>query len=268
MDYLIPILIFAGIGVVAGVVLTVAGRLFHVEKDETVEKLKKLFPGINCGACGFANCERYAQAIANEGAAPGQCKPGGVAVAEKVGEVLGKTVQNAEAESAFVMCAGDCVEKYDYLGTESCRSSAMYYGGKESCNYGCSGLGDCVRACPENAIRIVNRRAVVTESLCNACGLCVKSCPKNIIKIQKISQSVNVTCCSKDKGVITKSVCSKGCIGCKICEKKCASKAILVRDNVASINPELCTNCGDCVSVCPVKCIAVKPVCEFKQSDE
>jgi NAD-dependent dihydropyrimidine dehydrogenase PreA subunit len=70
-----------------------------------------------------------------------------------------------------------------------------------------------------------------------------------------------VACCSKDLGKKTKAVCSNGCIGCKICEKRCLQKAILVTENLAVINQDLCINCGNCVGYCPVKCITLRRDC-------
>ncbi|MEG1687619.1 MAG: 4Fe-4S binding protein, partial [Angelakisella sp.] len=41
------------------------------------------------------------------------------------------------------------------------------------------------------------------------------------------------------------------------CQKACEFDAIKVVDNLASIDPEKCTNCGKCVEVCPVKVIHI-----------
>ena len=40
-----------------------------------------------------------------------------------------------------------------------------------------------------------------------------------------------------------------------MCEKKCPNGAIKVEDFHASIDYEKCTNCGTCMTVCPVKAI-------------
>ncbi|MCR4735803.1 MAG: 4Fe-4S binding protein [Treponema sp.] len=50
------------------------------------------------------------------------------------------------------------------------------------CKFACLGLGDCVKACPQQAISIVNHTALVS-SLCIGCGKCVDICPLNIIKL-------------------------------------------------------------------------------------
>ena len=52
--------------------------------------------------------------------------------------------------------------------------AAMAYvpgGGSKSCSYGCLGYGNCVKACPFDAIHIVNGIAVVDKDACKACGI-------------------------------------------------------------------------------------------------
>ena len=36
-----------------------------------------------------------------------------------------------------------------------------------------------------------------------------------------------------------------------ICVKKCPGKALSLVDNLATIDPKKCINCGTCVEVCP-----------------
>ena len=63
MTILLPILILAGVGLLAGLILAVASVLMAVPRDEKVEALKELLPGANCGACGYSGCEGYAHAM-------------------------------------------------------------------------------------------------------------------------------------------------------------------------------------------------------------
>ena len=48
MTILLPILILAGVGLFAGLILAVASVLMAVPRDEKVEALKELLPGANC----------------------------------------------------------------------------------------------------------------------------------------------------------------------------------------------------------------------------
>jgi Predicted NADH:ubiquinone oxidoreductase, subunit RnfB len=68
---------------------------------------------------------------------------------------------------------------------QSCRIIAEIYESINDCHFSCIGLGDCEKACPQEAIVMKNGTAVVTN-LCCGCGTCVKTCPKNIIKLVPI----------------------------------------------------------------------------------
>ena len=63
MTLFIPILIVCIVGIVAGVLLTIAAKIMYVPVDERVEQLTEALPGANCGGCGFAGCSDYANAI-------------------------------------------------------------------------------------------------------------------------------------------------------------------------------------------------------------
>ena len=77
MDALFPILIVAGIGLLAGLILAVASIVMAVPKNEKAEAVLEVLPGANCGACGFSGCSGYAEALAKGEAKPGLCSPGG-----------------------------------------------------------------------------------------------------------------------------------------------------------------------------------------------
>jgi ferredoxin len=50
----------------------------------------------------------------------------------------------------------------------------------------CDGCGDCVPACPEGAIRVVNGKArLAKESCCDGLGACLGECPRNAITIEE-----------------------------------------------------------------------------------
>jgi Fe-S-cluster-containing hydrogenase component 2 len=47
----------------------------------------------------------------------------------------------------------------------------------------CSGCGECVQACPLEAIAIQEEKAVVDETTCGDCGACVDACPTESITV-------------------------------------------------------------------------------------
>ena len=131
----------------------------------------------------------------------------------------------------------------------------MGYRGDRFCTFACLGYGDCVAACPQDAIVIDNGVARVKPIKCIGCGICVRTCPNGIIRLVDDTVKVIVECSNHDKGAVTRKNCSNGCIGCGKCQKNCPEGAITVVNNLATIDYEKCTGCGNCVDVCPVKCI-------------
>ena len=70
---LIPVLIVAGIGLLAGIILAVASAIMAVPKDEKAEAILEVLPGANCGACGFTGCDGYAKALLQPGTKTNLC---------------------------------------------------------------------------------------------------------------------------------------------------------------------------------------------------
>lgn len=95
-----------------------------------------------------------------------------------------------------------------------------------------------MKACPFDAIHVVDGVAVVDKDACKACGKCVAACPKHLIELLPVSAKHIVQCSSKDKGKDVMKACSVGCIACHLCEKNCPSDAVHVVDNVAYIDQE------------------------------
>lgn len=258
-EILIPVLIFAGLAIFAGLLLSIFSKVFAVETNETVEELKEALPGLNCGSCGFSGCEDYATRLfQNPDMKTNLCRPGGAECAMKLSQILGKEFEDVVPMVAEVYCKGSqetTADLFEYEGLHSCAACNLYYKGKGKCDYGCLGFGDCAAVCPNGAIYISDGHAYVNKALCTGCGLCADACPKGIIGIHKAEQKVIVKCFNCDLGKYTRTACSAGCIGCKRCEKTCQFDAIHVSENKATIDYDKCTNCGMCADACPVKCI-------------
>lgn len=256
---IIAAVIVGGTGLFIGIFLGMAGKKFAVEVDAREEEILSVLPGNNCGGCGYAGCSALAAAIVKGEAEIEACPVGGASVAAMIGKIMGEEPDAQVRKTAFVKCAGTCEkasQDYEYYGISDCvMASFAQNGGPKSCTYGCMGFGTCVKACPFDAVHIVNGVAVVDKEACKACGKCVSACPKKLIELVPYNQEYLVKCSSKDKGKDVMSVCKIGCIGCKMCQKVCEHDAITVEDNIAHIDPEKCTNCGACAAKCPKKVI-------------
>lgn len=252
------------LGLIFGVLLGFASKKFEVKVDEKIPKLRECLPGANCGGCGYAGCDAYAEAVVTEGAKGTLCSVGGTDVAEKIGEVLGVSLEVGEKMTAFVKCNGTCdkaKENFVYEGITSClEAAALQNKGGKACTYGCLGLASCVKVCEFGAIDIVDGIAKVNKDKCTNCGACINICPKGLIESVPVTKKVRVGCNSEDNGKLVRSNCSAGCIGCKICEKACPKGAISVNNNLAKVDYALCVNCKLCTKKCPTK--AIKDITE------
>lgn len=252
---IIAVIIIAAVGLFIGIFLGIAAIVFKVFVDPREEEILANLPGNNCGGCGYPGCSGLAAAIVKGEAPVNACPVGGDTVGKAVADIMGVEAANSERKVAFVKCAGDCEKaksSYDYTGEEDC-SMAMYLPGQgpKTCNFGCHGYGSCVKACPFDAIEVINNVAVVNKEKCKACGKCVAACPRNLIELIPYHAKYVVACSSKDKGAATTKACSAGCIGCGLCKKNCEKNAIEVSDFHATIHYDLCIGCGECVEKCP-----------------
>ena len=58
-------LILGGLGLILGLGLAVAAKIFYVEVDTRIEDITAILPNANCGACGYPGCAGFAEAIVN-----------------------------------------------------------------------------------------------------------------------------------------------------------------------------------------------------------
>lgn len=262
MNLLIPVAIVVAVGLIAGIILTIASKVMYVPVDQLVIDIREELPGANCGACGFNGCDDYAAALADDvddhDVSTAACPVGGAALAAKLAELMGVEAESADPKVAMVMCHGHegvakKIMELDRIST--CKAASQLYGGEWACRYGCLGYGDCANVCDYDAICIKDGVAFIDREKCVGCGKCAKICPKHIIEIQSKKNLVYVGCMSSSKGAQTRKQCSVGCIGCMKCQKACKFDAIVVENNLAKVDFEKCKNCGLCAKECPTNAI-------------
>lgn len=264
MDILIAIAILGGLGLVFGLVLAAASKVFYVETDPRLDQLNECLPGANCGGCGFAGCGAYAEAVLKGEAPVGKCASGGNEAAKAMAAIMGVQAEEVTRKVAMVRCSGartfdaegnltkGAKMKATYEGFHDCLAASKVGGsGPLSCKFGCLGYGSCTRVCKYGAISVKNGVAVVDEDLCVGCMACAQVCPRKVITAVEPDRNVIIACNSLAKGAVTNRACTIGCIGCGKCMKTCPSGAITITNNLAQIDYSKCTNCGQCATVCP-----------------
>jgi Na+-translocating ferredoxin:NAD+ oxidoreductase RNF subunit RnfB len=49
----------------------------------------------------------------------------------------------------------------------------------------CAGCGDCIEACPVDALVMGDESPTVDEAVCIGCGLCVLPCPNDAVRLKR-----------------------------------------------------------------------------------
>ena len=153
-------------GLVLGLGLGYAARIFAVEKDPVVEEITAMMPGTHCGQCGFAGCSPAAEAIASGEAEVTCCPPGGKQLASDIAAKLGIEV-NLE----------DMAEGRHFAQV----NSAL-----------CTGCTRCYKVCPTDAILGANKQIHrVISNACTGCQSCIKACPEKCISLVPEQESLD-----------------------------------------------------------------------------
>jgi len=246
------------LGLIAGLLLGYIAKVLKIKVDERVKAIEEILPGANCGACGYPGCSGYASAIINENAPINLCAPGGEEVMRKIAKLLGREAVTTTKKIARVRCSGDTTtvkRTAEYDGITSCQALEILGGNKE-CPYGCLGLGDCVDACPFDAIYMGDDGLPhVIEEKCTGCGLCVQACPRNIIELVPATDTMYVKCVSPEFGSNVMKVCKKGCIGCSLCARMVNFQGIKMENNLPVINYSEYKGSEEIAQKCPTKVI-------------
>ena len=262
------LMVMGGLGLVFGIGLAIASKIFAVYRDPRVEQIEAILPGANCGACGAPGCAGFAEGVVAGKYNVAGCTAGGAGVAQKVAEIMGVQAGSVVPKYAVVRCRGgkeECVERAVYQGITSCKAATLIDNGAKGCVYGCLGLGDCVASCPFDALSMgQNGLPVVDESRCTGCGNCVEACPRDIMELISSDQYVFIGCKSQDFGKSVKGVCSVGCIGCTMCAnpKTTADGKITMDGKLPVIHYEKVTDplrdLTKAVQKCPTKSFALR----------
>lgn len=265
------------VGLIFGLVLAYANKKFAVEVNPLIHIVEDILPKGQCGACGYAGCQAYAEAVViNADVPPNLCIPGKKVIADQVATLTGKAAPEVEPRIAHVRCSGghsNAIKVYKYKGVEDCLAASLLQGGPKGCQNGCLGFGTCVKNCPFGAMTMSEEGLpIIDDKKCTGCGKCETVCPKHVMQLVPVGAPVTVNCNSKDKGAVARKLCSVSCIGCGICSKNCAHGAVKVENNLATVDSSICIGkCTEptCVAKCPtgaiVPAVGVASIAESKK---
>ncbi len=266
---------------------------------------KKLVAFVSCAGCAagksrFAGAESCAAAV-ESGFMRGECRSGCVGVGDCV-KVCTKGAMKLEDGKVVIdteKCdgCGDCAAKgvcpqglirmipADATNFIPCSSTQPDEAKVRAvCGYGCIACGECERACPEGAVKIVDNHAVIDYDKCVGCSACTVKCKKKIIvdtkhKLNELKPEVAFVRCSGDGRAKEKleaagkascaeavkiaandsSICDYGCYGLGDCTAVCRYDAVHIENGVAVVDTDKCVGCRDCTFACPQGVISIEP---------
>lgn len=154
------------LGLLLGSLLGLAARFFKVEGNPLEAEVEAMFPGSQCGQCGFPGCTPAAAAVVAGSAPVTLCPPGGRSLAQALADKLGVSADLSDMEEKL--------PSYAYV--------------RESLCIGCT---KCFKRCPTDAI-IGGPKQIhaVFRDACTGCEKCFDVCPTECIEMRPVEPTL------------------------------------------------------------------------------
>lgn len=145
-----------------------------MNSTELCNHLDAALPQTQCTKCGYPDCRSYAAAMADEGALPNRCPPGGADGVQRLSSIL---MSSGRQLPLHLHLDPEC-------GSERPRPVALIDPKT------CIGCTLCIQACPVDAIVGASKQMhVVLTEWCTGCDLCVPPCPVDCISMVPVTES-------------------------------------------------------------------------------
>ena len=131
--------------------------------DTLAARLEDALPQTQCTRCGYPDCRRYAEAIADGGAKINQCPPGGSEGIVRLAAISGQAASPLNPANG-----NEGPRKVVFIDEDWCIGCTL-----------------CIKACPVDCIvgapKVMH---TVIEALCTGCELCIPVCPVDCILLE------------------------------------------------------------------------------------
>lgn len=236
----VPVLFMVTLGAVLAFVIAIALRRLYVYEDPRIEEVEEMLPSVNCGACGYAGCRAFAEAVVKGDSPPSKCTVNTTDANAEIAEYLGIDAGTQEKIVARLACAGGkhvAKMRARYEGMSSCTAAVVSGGGGKACAWGCLGLGDCEVSCTFDAIHMSDvGLPVVDVDKCTACNDCVVACPLDLFSLHPVSHKLWVACKSLEEGDTALDSCEVACNACERCAVDAPDGLIRMENNLPVID--------------------------------
>lgn len=126
----------------------------------------------------------------------------------------------------------------------------------------CTRCGDCISTCPYGLIKEGRGKYPqldFSQAGCDFCRECVKACEPEALVYDAAGPPWKL------KATILPNCLSLNAVICRACGEACEAQAIQFRLELGGVarpllDLGLCTGCGECYAVCPIRAVNISPM--------